>query len=618
MASIKAIQLAYFLIITGLFIGLVVYSNSEGRTHVEEAVGKSSILLAQDTAKLIEDSILIKFVELSDFTNQNEVQNELMKSNSEFLNTDLSKIDIEQQWTTEFSNEITSNNISQELKQRFVDKINKRTGTSPYGEVFITNAQGLIIAQSGTATDYYQGDETWWQKAVEYGYHVAATEFDESANTYVIPVSLKITDEQGEFLGVIKAGISSGGIIMEAAFATRYDDSTEVNIISSDGKLVYSSKAFVFNQDMTSSPIFDNLQGENGIFTERIVEHDELIAYAKPAKEGVLSEQNWYILLRHEMGSSGIMEGRDDLMKSTITASIIIVGIVAIIGFLFSSYVERAISKLIHMTHQIANKNFDTKSDVKTISEFSHLADSLYDMGQDIKTANRKKDEFSGMISHELKTPLVPVRGYAEMLRNPKFGDLNPDQKEAVEEIYQNTMKLDRLLSNIITAQSLEFNDVIYKNENNSVDDIFEELQKQFSESYQQKNVVLNVAGEKNLQVYGDKTKIKEVLANMIENSLSFVAEETGVVEMSATVKNNEIEFYVKDNGKGIPDNEKEDLFKQFSQLDSSHTRKHGGTGLGLSICKGYVEGMGGKIWVKSQEGEGTTFYFVLPTGESA
>jgi len=103
------------------------------------------------------------------------------------------------------------------------------------------------------------------------------------------------------------------------------------------------------------------------------------------------------------------------------------------------------------------------------------------------------------------------------------------------------------------------------------------------------------------------------VLNNLINNAIDFVPKDTARIEINAQMDNSEILFSVKDNGSGIKSDEQKNLFKKFYQLDTSPTRKHGGSGLGLSICKGIIEGLGGRIWVESKVGEGTTFYFVLP-----
>ena len=102
-------------------------------------------------------------------------------------------------------------------------------------------------------------------------------------------------------------------------------------------------------------------------------------------------------------------------------------------------------------------------------------------------------------------------------------------------------------------------------------------------------------------------------MRNFVENSVVFVPNTGGKIRISAKSKNEFVEFAIEDNGVGIPKDKVDTLFKKFHQMDTSHTRSHGGSGLGLVICKGYVEGMGGKVYLKSEEEKGTTFFFTIP-----
>ena len=115
-----------------------------------------------------------------------------------------------------------------------------------------------------------------------------------------------------------------------------------------------------------------------------------------------------------------------------------------------------------------------------------------------------------------------------------------------------------------------------------------------------------------NCMINGDYDQIKQVFSNLIQNAVDFVPPK-GEITISATLKDEVVEFFVSDNGPGISEEHQKHLFKKFYQVDTSVRRKHGGTGLGLSICKGICDGLGGKIWVTSQLDSGSTFYFAIP-----
>ncbi|HJW19498.1 MAG TPA: HAMP domain-containing sensor histidine kinase, partial [Candidatus Nitrosotalea sp.] len=113
--------------------------------------------------------------------------------------------------------------------------------------------------------------------------------------------------------------------------------------------------------------------------------------------------------------------------------------------------------------------------------------------------------------------------------------------------------------------------------------------------------------------VTSDKTRLNEIFYNLIQNAVDFVPTTGGKIEIKAKEEGDSILFYVKDNGSGILEKRKDQVFKKFYQVDISFKRKYGGSGFGLVICKGIVENLGGKIWFESKEGEGTVFYFSIP-----
>jgi signal transduction histidine kinase len=151
-----------------------------------------------------------------------------------------------------------------------------------------------------------------------------------------------------------------------------------------------------------------------------------------------------------------------------------------------------------------------------------------------------------------------------------------------------------------------------------SVDRILRNIENDFKFVMREKNIKFTITAEPNLELISDEARISQVLAALLYNSVDFVPKETGVIEVSAQSKGDDILFCVKDNGPGIPEHKKKFLFQKFYQVDTSLKRKHGGTGLGLAISKGIVTGLGGKIWVETKEGIGSSFYFSLPKGEGS
>ncbi len=231
--------------------------------------------------------------------------------------------------------------------------------------------------------------------------------------------------------------------------------------------------------------------------------------------------------------------------------------------------------------------------------------------------ADLAKDEFSAMITHELKTPLVTINGYSEMLEGGLLGQLNEKQVDAVKEIYSGSQRLECLISDIMDAQKLDLRKMRFRKEEVPVDQLMNSVFSNNLQLMRQKNIVFTNSTEIKNTIDSDKSRLEQVFSNLIKNSVDFVPSEEGRIEIGAKKYNDDIVFFVKDNGVGIPSDKQKNLFSKFYQTDTTLKRKHGGTGLGLVICKGIIEALGGKIWLQSDVGKGTTFWFSIPANDS-
>jgi len=205
------------------------------------------------------------------------------------------------------------------------------------------------------------------------------------------------------------------------------------------------------------------------------------------------------------------------------------------------------------------------------------------------------------------------------MLRDPKFfGNLTEPQLEAINEIYDNTTRLNTLITEVMKAQKLELNRLTFEKEIFEVGEFLEVISKNYTPLMMSKKItfVNNHSSNDRILIKTDKDRLHEVFTNLIQNAVDFVPEQNGKIEVGAIDNGKTILFYVKDNGVGIPADKVDKLFTKFYQIDTSFSRKHGGSGLGLVICKGIVTSLGGDIKVESEVGKGTTFSFVIPKGD--
>jgi signal transduction histidine kinase len=621
--------MAIFLLVTGIFVIFAAFSITAGQDFIQESVGQSSLLLIDDMAKFIDFGVSIKIDDLIDYSKTDIVQKALLESNQEFDNLNDIQGYIHQQedvWastpdetTNPFMLSLISNELAEDVRKNFVEKINPRTGHSVFAELFLTNQYGANVAQSGKTTDYRQDDEDWWQKARANGISIGKTEYDESAKTDVIPIGIEITDENGNFIGVMKAEISVRSIIREAEIFTRYDETTHVNIITENGHLVYSTLPFRFNENISDHSFFEKLQSgpQEGFFVDEGEFKKEFVTYSRPYNLQVLGNQDWIFVIKHEIGEVGILSGMIILRDRMIINSVIIVVVAIVGGIIFSRGISNPITKLIYLAKEIGKENFDVKVDLKGRGEIAQLFKNMQDMGTALKDAKKHKDEFIAMISHELKTPLTPIKIYASALRRPKvFGELNQKQVEAVDGINFNALRLERLIGDLLDAQRLETGRMKYSKEKFSVNDVLDDAVNDYQIMTQDKNIQISSKIDEEIILYSDKKRIEQVLDNLARNSMDFVPKDTGIIKILAQKNIDDVLFTVQDNGKGISKEAQKKLFTKFYQADTSTTRRHGGTGLGLAICKGIVKGLGGNIWLESELGKGTKVYFTIPTGE--
>jgi signal transduction histidine kinase len=270
----------------------------------------------------------------------------------------------------------------------------------------------------------------------------------------------------------------------------------------------------------------------------------------------------------------------------------------------------------------VINRRLATKVELKTRElqesniQLQDAAAEIKEQAKQLREADVKKGEFSAMITHELKTPLVSIIGYGSMLLNGKLGELSPRQKEKLQIMYANAERLTALIQDILDVQKLELGEMHLAMKEASTTNIIQESINSLKPQAEAKGVKLTPTNlGRDLRVKCDSGRIIQVLNNLISNAVKF-SPNNSKIDIDANLDTDYLIFSVKDNGKGIPKDRQDKMFLKFYQVDTSLTRKAGGTGLGLVICKGIVEAHKGKIWFESEEGKGSIFSFSLPLSE--
>ena len=223
---------------------------------------------------------------------------------------------------------------------------------------------------------------------------------------------------------------------------------------------------------------------------------------------------------------------------------------------------------------------------------------------------DRLKSAFLANMSHEIRTPLNSIIGFAELIIDPHFE--KEQHFEFAKMIGEGGNNLLLVLSNIMDISKIEAGQLEVNRREFEVNNLIKSIHREFSKKATQKGIELRINfAELETKMYSDEIKIRQVITNLLGNSLKFT--EKGHIEIGFSSANEMLQFFVKDTGIGIPGIHHEKVFERFRQVETAFTRKYGGNGLGLAISKSLVELLGGEIWMESEEGKGSTFYFTIP-----
>jgi two-component system, OmpR family, sensor histidine kinase VicK len=259
----------------------------------------------------------------------------------------------------------------------------------------------------------------------------------------------------------------------------------------------------------------------------------------------------------------------------------------------------------------------------ETLWQQTRLYTHIREVNDQLLATEKAKEEFISMISHELKTPLVPLKGYAQMFLRPKFmggAVLNERQKNAIDAMTRSIEKLQALVDDVMDVYKLDMGKLKFSMTNTDITKLINETISELRPQTLNRKIHLVTNIEVNGMVFCDPNRIDQVLSNLIKNSIDFVPDNgNGKIIVGAQDDNHSgnnfkmILFTVEDNGIGINPEKADKLFQKFYQIDTGPTRKHAGTGLGLVICRGIIEAHGGKIWVDKTCKTGAAIKFTLP-----
>lgn len=417
---------------------------------------------------------------------------------------------------------------------------------------------------------------------------------------------------------VLKTHIVSNGNIVEIFGATIHPTNDPQRVTPPQGYLFVSKiwdKNYISGiekmtmSDITLSNKNTEISGKpnNVIFDYPILNHS--------------GEEIYNIRIEREAPHLGLTKSFSTLIVSISVLSIAILLIIVVLAIAYwvgrplktlKSVLNGESSKLV----LLSNYGVEFEQIASIIDQSNKDKVELKKSKEKAEESDRLKSAFLANMSHEIRTPMNAIMGFAQLLPE------NLDNKQNLEVfskiINQKSTELLEVINSVFEISMIDSKQLKYSISKGNVDNLFREIEylgKEIMEKYERGNLQFDInvnLEDRQKDIETDFTKLRQIFINLLNNSFKFTFE--GKIEIGCYYFNEEkILFYVKDTGVGIPASKQDIVFERFTQLNNGITSNQGGTGLGLSIVKGYVDMLGGEIWLESKSGKGSTFFFTLP-----
>ena len=298
------------------------------------------------------------------------------------------------------------------------------------------------------------------------------------------------------------------------------------------------------------------------------------------------------------------------LSNQLIIVSIIVIILSLIIGYFISKRISKPIVKMNEKAKKLANGNYDfTFDNNSNIYEIDELANTLNYAKKELAETDELRRDLLANVSHDLKTPLTMIKGYAEMIR-----DLNSDNVEKrnanLNVIIEESERLNILVNDLLTLSKIQANKDILEKENFDIVELINNIIKRYSIYKDTEGYIFEVNTPDKVIVNADKKKIEQVIYNLINNAINYTGDDNKVIINVLIDKNIRVE--IKDTGKGIKKEDLPHIWDKYYHSKKKHKRNVIGTGIGLSIVKTILESHNFKYGVESKRNKGTTFYFEI------
>ena len=308
-------------------------------------------------------------------------------------------------------------------------------------------------------------------------------------------------------------------------------------------------------------------------------------------------------------GALEIIRPIDSIVAQTYTGLRNIFGTLALIGVLGLSSLALAISRLRQKSTQL---QLHARTLEHEITQRRQTETELRQAKHAAEAAAVAKSQFLINMGHELRTPMNVILGYAELIRDNIYGEVPEKIRDVVLRVEKNGRHLLGLINEVLDISKMEAGRLTLSLSDYSMEEVVQMVSAAVEALATEKHIALKVIVAPELpRGWGDESRLKQVVLNLVGNAIKFT--DAGEVKVEVVTSDGTFLVSVADTGPGISSEDQQQIFEEFRQVDSSSTRAKGGTGLGLSIAKRIIELHGGRMWVESNVGKGSTFWFTVP-----
>jgi methyl-accepting chemotaxis protein len=259
--------------------------------------------------------------------------------------------------TNPFIQELMSNPFSDILRRNLIEFYFIKYGVKVFTEALVTNKYGVIVAQTGRTSDYRQDQKEWWNSAKEKGFYIGDVEYSEAASTNVMPLAVRVDDQEGNFIGVIWAPVASDRIVRETVIATKKYETTQVKLFNNNGQMIYSTKPFKFLEDVSGKEFYKKIKGESGFFIAQEGAKERLFSHVRSKGYGAFQGPGWTLQVGHDVAE--VLKPLSQLETNILVVSLGLIIAIILIAFYLSFSVTKPIGIISQRVDEIARSAGD-------------------------------------------------------------------------------------------------------------------------------------------------------------------------------------------------------------------------------------------------------------------